>query len=831
MMRGSTQPPGPGGRAAEHEHRVTSSVGRVYVWTPNETCVSGGRLALDVVPLPRLRDSGSAEARLTGTFVEVRDAGAINLPGDAGEVRVVPLGNARPDAAGAFLFEPGRGGGRIDKEVMADGEMRSRYVQAARFGEVNAYYHLDRIAAYVDGLLGELGRSPLPRVACLVNAHHGATDVGGVRDGRLLRGRWRPFQGGHYRLPARRYDVAEHAPIAHDGEIHLGPGRKLLLHGALVELAGGPYRANASHNPGIIYHEYGHHLTRHTADFRANAFRRRERQDNRKTAMDEGTSDYWTAVMLGTPHIWACHRRHDAEETHLRSVSSRKTMAHYVTGPGSDPHANGTIWGAALWELRCRMAAMHPDGAHRTDLMVLQALVLIGGLGVAQDGSKSHARTIRPARKSFGIGLAALLRAGDVLFAGEHGALLHEVFTARGIVAEPAEWDAASHAGPVGASQVAFASNVTVDDDRLERLRQRVPVEDVPGSHDLLDAAALETLLRARGDAPLSFIAGGDVMLGGRAKSAIDEHGSDYPLLAVRPLLARAPIVMVNVEGPFAATAQRTDRQYSYRVRPDLARALVGAGVNVVTLANNHLVDCGRDGVVETLETLRGVGIAAVGAGMNERAAHEPAILPAGKLRVGLLAYYWNRRCAATSTLPGSAMDQPEVLEADIRALRDRVDRIVVTFHWGVPYERVPSEDDRAKARFAIDCGADAVIGHHPHVVQRFEVHRGRPIFYSVGNFAFGSGNSRAEGCLVGIRFEERMTTATVDPLYVKNRDPRVDYQPKLLRGLAARRMLVRLARESEEHGELLHVDDHCGRLTLPRLDAAGAPSRTGTHA
>jgi hypothetical protein len=473
------------------------------------------------------------------------------------------------------------------------------------------------------------------------------------------------------------------------------------------------------------------------------------------------------------------------------------------------------------------MAAVHVDGAHRTDLMVLQALGLIGRLGTAQH--ESRARDIRAARKSFGIGLAALLRAGDLLYSGEHRSLLVEVFAARGIVAEHADWDAAP-VGHVLASPALVASGAAVDDDRLQRLRQRVPVEDVPGSDDLLDAAALEALLLARGEAPLSFLAGGDVMLGGRTKTAIDAHGRDYPLLAVRPLLARAPIVMANLEGPFAARAQRADRQYSYKVRPRLARALAGAGVNVVSLANNHLVDCGSEGVIETLETLRDAGIAAVGAGMNERAAHEPVILPAGALRVGLLAYYWNRRCAATSMFPGSAMDPPAALEADISALRERADRIVVTFHWGVPYERVPSDDDRAKARFAIDCGADVVIGHHPHVVQQFEVHRGRPIFYSVGNFAFGSGNSGAEGCLVGIRFEEGITTATVYPLYVKNRDPRVDYQPKVLRGLGARRMLVRMARESGTHGELLHVDDHCGRLSLPRMNAGVSP-RTGTHA
>jgi hypothetical protein len=198
--------------------------------------------------------------------------------------------------------------------------------------------------------------------------------------------------------------------------------------------------------------------------------------------------------------------------------------------------------------------------------------------------------------------------------------------------------------------------------------------------------------------------------------------------------------------------------------------------------------------------------------------------------RVGILAYYWNRRCAATSSLPGSAMDPPEALEEDIRSLRARADRIVVTFHWGIPYDRTPSAEDRAKARFAVDCGADVVLGHHPHVLQPFEIYRGRPIFYSVGNFAFGSGNSRAEGCLIGIRFDDHATTATIYPLYVKNRDPRVNYQPKLLRGITARRILLRLARSSGPAGELLKIGDYHGSLVLPRSSTTETPIRTGTN-
>lgn len=805
------------------------SVGRVYVWIPDPHARLGGKLALDVLPLPRLFCAGSPDAALTGTFAEVHNAGFLNSRQPDGTMVPLALGDAKPNLGGAFLFEPGRGGGRVDKCAVPLAEMQARYVAAARFGEVNTYFHVDRIASYLNDLLRELGRSSLPRVIVKVNAHHAATEVDGVRDGRRLPDRWHPFQGGHYRLPSRNYDIAEEAGLSVDGEIHLGPGRKLLHEGALVELAGSRYRANASHNPGIIYHEYAHHLTRHTADFRANAFRDPLRQDNRKTAMDEGTCDYWTAVLLETPHTWACHRRHDDNERHPRSLSSRKTMGDFDYGAKADPHSNGTIWGAALWDFRSRLRDTVRDGARRADLIVLQGLILIGAVGVA--GKSSRARDVRAARKSFGAGLSALLRAAEDLHSGAHAEELLDAFTARGIKPETVDW-AASPA----CSRVAHSVSVVGDfaqtgsDDGLQRLLRRVSADDIPPVEDILTAETLRQLLAGGGDPKLDFLAGGDVMLGGRARKVVEEYGLDYPLGGVQPLLALSPIVMANLEGPFAAAARRVARQFSYRVRPALAAALPRAGVNVVTLANNHLVDCDRAGVTETLDALRQVGVFAVGAGADERAAHAPVIMESHGRRIGILAYYWNRRCAATSTLPGSAMDPPEALEEDISALRARADRIIVTFHWGIPYERVPSAEDRAKARFAVECGADVVIGHHPHVLQPFEVHRGRAIFYSVGNLAFGSGNSRAEGCLIGIRFDDYATTATVYPIYVKNRDSRVNYQPKLLRGMTARRILLRLARSSGSAGELLTIGDYSGSLTLPRSNTSETTIRTGTN-
>jgi poly-gamma-glutamate capsule biosynthesis protein CapA/YwtB (metallophosphatase superfamily) len=356
-------------------------------------------------------------------------------------------------------------------------------------------------------------------------------------------------------------------------------------------------------------------------------------------------------------------------------------------------------------------------------------------------------------------------------------------------------------------------------ESRMQTLLKFVPAHEIPSSEDLFSAELLESHLAALGEPPLSLIAVGDIMLGGRTRRRIREHGRDYPFSAVLPILQRAPIVLGNLEGPLAQKAQKQNRNFSYRVKPKAATSVLRAGINVVTLANNHLVDCGREGVLETLEALAAAGVTPLGAAANQNAAHEPVIREAGGVRIGLLGYYWNRRCAATANLPGSAMGVFEELETDIRQLRTRVDRVVVTFHWGRPYNPEPSPRARAKARFAIDCGAHAIVGHHPHIIQAFEVYRRCPIFYSIGNFAFGSGNSRAEGLMLGFRFEEARTLVNVYPLYVKNRDPRVNYQPKLVRGEAAERMLRRLIEISSQSGRQLKIERGTGKLDLPFCD------------
>lgn len=285
----------------------------------------------------------------------------------------------------------------------------------------------------MDSLLTELGAPSLPRVQAVVHSHHAATEREGVRDGVFISGRWLPFQGGHYRLPSLGGSLKEGPEVSPEGEIHLGPGWRLQTHGTLAESAGRAYRANASHNAGILYHEYGHHINRHTADFRANRLLPKEQQDNRKTALDEGTADYWAASMLGSPHIWAWHHRHEAGLVHPRSLTSAKTMADYRQhGAEADAHENGTIWASALWDLR----GQWEEGLRSMDLLVLQALLLLGQAPV--QGEATSVESLRRARKKFPAGLAALLEADRRRHAGRHEAQILSVFAARGIRLEKA---------------------------------------------------------------------------------------------------------------------------------------------------------------------------------------------------------------------------------------------------------------------------------------------------------------------------------------------------------------------------------------------------------
>ncbi len=802
----------------------TAPLGTVYLWH----CANGtseqpasqndaepenqrhvGRLEKADVPLRRLHDSG----RLSGRFVDVHNDSVTKLPGSLDQAGT-PLGDAVADEEGNFCFEPHHGGGRMERHPFVEPEMWQRYIEASRFGEVNSYYHTDAVAARVDGLIRELGYPSLPKLVVRVNSHSAVGEIDGCCNGVLGKTtkKWYPLQGGHYRLPTQKQlTVVEHRPLSPQGEVHLGPGWKLATHGALVDFVGRKYRCNASHNAGTIYHEYGHHLTRHTADFRANRMRAPHRQCVYKTDVDEAICDYLAATMMDSPHIWAFHHRHDSVQTHRRSLVSQKTMDDYDRGPSADPHDNGTILASTLWDLRQKLiedagSDSKVTAVHDSDLLVVSSLILIGQL--VDHPTSPTLKGSRRLRKGFGTVRQAMLESDRRLFLGKYESAIRQCFKRRKIKSRNRLFLAESWSRDANA-----VMELPLTDPDLQKLQQKDPHGIVAPSADLLSANQLDAKLREQGNGPYSLVAVGDVMVGSRARNRTNEFGPDYIFNCVAPVFRRSSIVLANQEGPIARDAVKLPRNHSYKVSPRYTRVLRRAGINVVTLANNHLLDCGREGVRETLKSLSKHGIHAIGVGLDSEAAHRPAIMQAGPHSVGLLGYYWNTRTSARKNKPGSAMDTPERLAADIGKLRRLVDRVVVTVHWGVPYDRQPSDADRDKARLMIELGADIVIGHHPHIMQEIELIDGRPVLYSIGNFAFGTGNSKAESLLVGVDFQDHETIVDFYPAYVKNRDPRVNYQPKVMTGPTADEALSRLANLSADSGQI-KINNGVGRLT-----------------
>lgn len=256
-----------------------------------------------------------------------------------------------------------------------------------------------------------------------------------------------------------------------------------------------------------------------------------------------------------------------------------------------------------------------------------------------------------------------------------------------------------------------------------------------------VNGAAMGTL-RVR---PLELAAVGDVNLGDRTAAAIAAHGADHPWAKVAPLLRRADLAVANLECAVSTRGLAVaGKEYTFRGTPAALRALPRAGLDAVTVANNHSLDFGRDAFLDTLATARAAGLAVAGGGRDLDGARRPAILAAGGLRIALLGYSDVRPLGfdAGVGVAGTAPAFPELVDADVRAARRRADLVVVYFHWGVELATAPDGRQRHLAEVALAAGAAVVLGAHPHVLQPLE----RPgprrlVAWSLGNFVFPAGS------------------------------------------------------------------------------------------
>ncbi|MCA1784561.1 MAG: CapA family protein, partial [Desulfobacteraceae bacterium] len=203
--------------------------------------------------------------------------------------------------------------------------------------------------------------------------------------------------------------------------------------------------------------------------------------------------------------------------------------------------------------------------------------------------------------------------------------------------------------------------------------------------------------------------------------------------------LNKADLKIFNLEAPLAHTCDTMVKSgAAFRADPCHIQALDILSVDAVTLANNHIWDCGLPGFHQTLETLTEKGIRWTGAGRNLAVAAAPLILEKNTLKIGIINFSEGEDLTcATSRSPGVMGWDPDLMEAQVKALRSAVDLVLVIAHCGIEYMPFPPLYVTGVFQRLAEAGADLVVGHHPHVPQGLQIHKGTPLFYSLGNFVF----------------------------------------------------------------------------------------------
>ncbi len=229
---------------------------------------------------------------------------------------------------------------------------------------------------------------------------------------------------------------------------------------------------------------------------------------------------------------------------------------------------------------------------------------------------------------------------------------------------------------------------------------------------------------------PLSIMAFGDIMLGRYVRVVMDENGIDYPFRQISnpaSLFAEgANVVFGNLEGPISGQGKKGGTSMQFSFNRDIAQLLKDFGFTMLSISNNHALDQGKAGRQETIDTLTNAGLGWCG-DANEVDTESVYYGIVGNKNFAFVCLH-----SATHYLDlNAAIDL-------IKEVRRNVDYLVVSAHWGVEYQHKPNDELQVKpGRAFIDAGADLVIGHHPHVVQSFEIYNGKLIFYSLGNFIF----------------------------------------------------------------------------------------------
>ena len=288
-------------------------------------------------------------------------------------------------------------------------------------------------------------------------------------------------------------------------------------------------------------------------------------------------------------------------------------------------------------------------------------------------------------------------------------------------------------------------------------------------------AASVATAIHAGDTLTVTFT--GDVLLDRGVRRTIERHQGDANCLfspSVDSVFAISQLVVANLECPATSIKSPVFKNFIFRGEPECLQVLRDHGITHLNLANNHSIDQGRKGLLDTHDNIVKAGMVPIGAGTCMEEAVQPVLIATHPRNVYVVAslrlalenfpYLTDQPCVSQESF--------ELLEQRVRQLREQEPEccIVVCLHWGAEHVLRPAVQQVTQAHRLIDAGADCLICHHTHTMQTVEQYKGASIYYSIGNFIFDQKrdiNSRA--CMVQLTITPTTVEAKTIPVIIRD--------------------------------------------------------------
>ena len=276
-------------------------------------------------------------------------------------------------------------------------------------------------------------------------------------------------------------------------------------------------------------------------------------------------------------------------------------------------------------------------------------------------------------------------------------------------------------------------------------------------------------------DSTLTIVLTGDILLDRGVRRVIEHHGVGHLFSdGVDSVFQSAQVVVGNLECPATKIQAPVFKRYIFRAEPEWLDTLRQHGITHLNLANNHSIDQGREGLLDTRQNILAAGMVPIGAGANMSEASEPVLLaeqprkvwlvPSLRLALENYAYLTDKPCVSQEPMDSLLSHVHRLRQQDSTAV------IIVSLHWGAEHKLEPVPRQRHDAHMLIKAGADLLVCHHTHTLQTIEDYNGHPIYYSVGNFIFDQSSPlNSEACMVRLTIRRDTLETETIPIEIRH--------------------------------------------------------------